>query len=50
MHWGQWGEEFFGRVSERADKNYALQIYGETCGAATRVNEDKCYQMLCLES
>jgi len=49
MHWGTW-EEFYGRVEERADKNYSWQIYGETCGAATRTNEDKCFQMLCLES
>lgn len=49
MHWGSWGEDFFGRVSERPDKNYSLQIYGEFTGAATRVNEDKCYQMLCAE-
>lgn len=50
MHWGQYGDEFFGRVTERADKNYSLQIYGETVGAATRLNEDKCFQMLCNEA
>lgn len=50
LHFGQWGDEVFARVSERADKRYALQIFAETCGTAVRVNEDKCYQMLCLES
>ncbi|WP_414902466.1 phage capsid protein [Sphingomonas flavalba] len=48
MHRGSW-EEFFGRVSERADKSYSWQIYGETCVAATRVNEDKAFQILVTE-
>lgn len=48
MHWESW-EEFFGRVSELPDTHYNSQIYGSTTGAATRVNEDKCFQMLCLE-
>ena len=48
MHFGMW-EEFNGKITERDDKNMSTQIYGETCGAATRVNEDKCFQMLCLE-
>lgn len=48
MHWGSW-EEFFGKITERNDKNHSMQIYAETCGGATRVNEDKCFQMLCLE-
>lgn len=49
MHWGSW-TEFFGKVTERDDKQFSTQIYGETCGAATRTNEDKCFQMLCDES
>jgi hypothetical protein len=40
------------RPHQRARRQEAQhwQIYAETCGAATRVNEDKCFQMLCLES
>jgi hypothetical protein len=49
MHFGMW-TDFFGRITERDDKNFSTQIYGETCGAATRVNEDKCFQMLCNEA
>ncbi|HEV2746416.1 MAG TPA: phage capsid protein [Allosphingosinicella sp.] len=49
MHWGSWCD-FFGKISDRGDKNHSQQIYGETCGKSTRVNEDKCFQMLCLES
>lgn len=49
MHFGTW-TDFFGRVTERDDKAFSTQIYGETCVAATRVNEDKCFQMLCVET
>jgi hypothetical protein len=49
MHWGTW-TDFYGKITERDDKNLSTQIYAETCGAAVRLNEDKCYQMLCLES
>jgi hypothetical protein len=49
MYFGKW-TDFYGKVSERDDKQMSMQIYAETCGAATRTNEDKCYQMLCLES
>lgn len=48
MHFGSW-TDFFGRVTERDDKNFSMQVYGETCGAATRVNEDKCFIMKCVE-
>lgn len=49
MHWGSW-EEFFGKISERADKEHAWQIFAETCGTATRTNEDLAFQMLCSEA
>lgn len=49
MHVGVW-EEFYGEIGPRADKNHSTQIYGETCVGAVRVNEDKCFQVLCLES
>lgn len=48
MHRGTW-VEFFGKITQRDDKNFSTQIYAETCEAYTRVNEDKCFQMLCLE-
>lgn len=48
LHFGVW-EEFYGRITERNDKNHSTQIYAETCGAAVRTNEDKCFQMLALE-
>lgn len=49
MHWGDW-TPFHGKISERDDKQLSTQIYGETCGAAVRLNEDKCFIMNCLES
>jgi hypothetical protein len=49
IFWGNWEEQFV-RVSERNDKKHSWQIYAETCGAATRTHEDKCFQMLCLET
>lgn len=49
LHWGNWEEQFV-RVTERSDKKFSWQIYAETCGAAARVHEDKCFQMLCTES
>lgn len=48
MHFGVW-EEFYGKITERDDKNLSTQIYAETCGAAVRVNEDKCFLVNCLE-
>ncbi|HEX8400519.1 MAG TPA: phage capsid protein [Allosphingosinicella sp.] len=48
MHWGTW-EEFMGKISQRDDKNMSWQVYAETCGTATRTNEDKCFQILCKE-
>jgi hypothetical protein len=49
LHWGTW-TEFFGKVTERNDKNHSMQIYAETCGAMTRLNEDKCFAMACNEA
>ncbi|MGF7151319.1 hypothetical protein FHS96_004982 [Sphingomonas zeicaulis] len=49
MHFGTW-LDFKGKIDERADKNHSTQIAGYTCGAATRILEDKCFQMLCLEA
>lgn len=42
--------DFKGKMDERADKNHSLQIAGYTCAAATRLLEDKCFQVLCAES
>jgi hypothetical protein len=49
LHKGTW-TDFYGRVTERDDKQFSMQIYAETCVAVTRTNEDKIYQMLCLET
>jgi hypothetical protein len=43
-------EDMYARVSEREDLNYALQVYARTCLTATRTEEAKCGQVLCLES
>ncbi len=48
MHWGNW-LDFEGHADLRPDKNHSEQIAGYTCGASTRVLEDKCYQILCAE-
>lgn len=49
LHWGSW-TDFFGKIEDLPGKSYSTQIYAETCGAATRVNEDKCFQMVCNEA
>jgi hypothetical protein len=48
MHKGVW-TEFFGQITERADKNYSTQVYAETIVAFTRINEDLCFQMANVE-
>lgn len=48
LHWGNW-TDFWGKISDRGDKNHSMQIYGETCGTATRLDEDKCFLMRCAE-
>lgn len=42
--------DFFGKVSDRNDKNHSMQIYGETCVNVTRVHEDKCFAFTAVES
>jgi len=49
MHFGTW-LDFEGHVDMRADKNHSTQIAGYTCGQGTRVLEDKCFQILCVEA
>jgi len=49
MHGGKW-LDFEGHVDPRPDKNHSTQIAGYTCAAATRVLEDKCFQILCNEA
>lgn len=48
MHWGNW-LDFEGHVDLLPGKNHSEQIAGYTCGRATRVLEDKCFQILCAE-
>jgi hypothetical protein len=49
MHTGVW-LEFEGYIDRLPGKNQSTQVYGETIVAATRVNEDKCFQMANVES
>lgn len=49
LHRGVW-TEFYGRMSERADKKYNEQIYGEARSAVVRVNEDLTYLVEVTES
>lgn len=49
MHFGVW-TEFFGRISERDDKKYNQQIYGEARSAAVRTDENKCFLLECTEA
>ncbi|NIJ34334.1 phage capsid protein [Sphingomonas oligoaromativorans] len=49
MHRRTW-LDFKGKLDERSDKNHSLQIAGYTCAGATRLLEDKCFQMLCIEA
>lgn len=49
MHRGSW-LEFDGKIDLRADKNHSTQIAGYTAVGCTRLNEDKCFQVLCAES
>ncbi|ARS27617.1 phage capsid protein [Sphingomonas sp. KC8] len=48
MHVGTW-QDYRAFVVQRPDMEFAWQIFaGRTC-AATRMNEDKCFQLLCQE-
>jgi len=42
-------EEYFARISERADLHYAIQVYARNCQTGTRTQEGKCGQVLCVE-
>lgn len=42
-------ENWFSRVSERADKNYLTQIYGRLDMGATRMDETGVVEILCVE-
>lgn len=44
------GEDFKGRISERADKNYSMQAYMEMSIGATRLEEEKVVEILCATS
>ncbi|GGO95024.1 phage capsid protein [Stakelama pacifica] len=48
MHRAVW-TEFFGRITERDDKNFSKQVYAEACSTATRLMEDKCFILECKE-
>ena len=39
-----------GRVTERPDKNYAWQVYLRMCMGATRLEEERCVKISCLET
>lgn len=49
MHVGMWND-ISGRVSERADKSYANQVYVSGTFGATRTEEGKVVEILCTEA
>lgn len=49
MHLGIWGD-VEGRVSERADKSYATQVYAKGTFGATRSEEGKIVEIECAEA
>lgn len=49
LHRGVWWE-FMGHIDRRPDKRQSTQIYASACSAVTRVNEDKCYQVIVKHS
>lgn len=42
LHRAVW-TEFFGRITERDDKQFSKQVYAEACSTVTRLMEDKCF-------
>lgn len=44
------GEDINGKVSERADKHYAKQVYASMTIGAARLEEEKVVEVYCLES
>lgn len=49
MHVGTW-QGLRAKVNERPDMEYAWQIFAGATVGATRMNEDKCLQLLCEET
>jgi hypothetical protein len=49
MHLGLWND-INGRISERDDKSYATQVYVKGTFGATRVEEGKVVEILCVET
>ena len=45
LHRGVW-TEFWGKITERDDKQFSKQIYAEACSAVVRVDEKKTYQLV----
>lgn len=48
LHRGVW-TEFWGKIDQRPDKEYATQIFGKARSAVVRTDEAKCYIMECNE-
>lgn len=42
LHRGVW-VEFWGKITERPDKNHSQQFYGEARSSVVRTDEDKCF-------
>lgn len=49
MHLGLWND-INGRISERDDKSYATQVYVKGTFGATRIEEGKVVEILCVEA
>lgn len=48
LHRAVW-TEFWGKITERDDKQHSKQYYAEACSTITRLDEDKCYIFECNE-
>ncbi len=48
MGFGVW-EDIFTRISERPDKNHETQVYARSQIGATRLEEERCMSILCVE-
>lgn len=44
------GEDFVTKITERADKSYAMQVYGRMSIGATRMEEAKVVEIICKEA
>ena len=44
------GQEVKGRIGERADKNYSVQVYAEMAIGATRMEDEKVVEILCKDT